>query len=224
MFVFKNICSLDRGICIEENELPPLSFSKQSVEKITIEGRNGSLREEGQFSNIEKQIHCYLVGDRYELDNVLDWLFGEGDLILGNDKRYYYKAFVDDIDVKSLIEDEAYELTIKFDCEPFRYLVEGKREKQIVNGAIERNIGNYEAEPIYRIVGDGDITVKVNDESFQIVGLSGEITIVTEIQDVLNKQGNKMRGRFATLKVGNNVISWAGNVSAFYLTPNWRRR
>ena len=89
---------------------------------------------------------------------------------------------------------------------------------------IQNNLGNYEAEPIYRIKGKGNITVTVNNESFQIIGLNGEITIVTEIQDVLNKQGNKMRGRFVTLKTGRNKISWSGNVTEFYITPNWRRR
>lgn len=224
MFVFKGICSTDRGIVIEENELPPLSFSKRSTNKVKIEGRNGSLREIGDFEDVEKTVHCYLLGDRYDLDEVTDWLFGEGDLILGNDERYYYKAFIEDIEIKLIIEDEAYELNIKFVLEPFRYLTLGKIEKQVTNGMIQNNLGNYEAEPIYRIKGKGNITVTVNNESFQIIGLNGEITIVTEIQDVLNKQGNKMRGRFVTLKTGQNKISWSGNVTEFYITPNWRRR
>jgi phage-related protein len=62
-----------------------------------------------------------------------------------------------------------------------------------------------------------------NDRSFYIKEIGGAITIVSDIEQVLNNKGNQMVGKFPYLDIGENSISWNGTgVTKVEITPNWR--
>ncbi|EJE7236826.1 phage tail protein, partial [Clostridium botulinum] len=70
-----------------------------------------------------------------------------------------------------------------------------------------------------------DISLNINGEVIKLKNVNNYIELDPEIQecyrDTLNCN-NDMQGEFPIFKVGENRISWTGNVSKIEITPNWR--
>ena len=113
---------------------------------------------------------------------------------------------------------------VEFEVQPFGYDVFAQK---IINTAPFSlfNIGTFEAEPIITIFGSGSITLYVNNQSISLKGIAGSITIDSEMKNAYNEVtsiNNKMSGDFPTLRLGENYITWLGNVTRLEIQPNWR--
>ena len=143
-----------------------------------------------------------------------------------NQWEKFYKARINNqIPLSEVLRNNLYEFQISFLCQPFRYFVYGKKPIDInVSGITVNNPGNIVAKPIMTITGSGNITVTINGRVFSITGLSGSITIVSEIQSVLDDKGGLMDGAFPYFDTGKNTISWTGTVSNISIVPYWRSK
>lgn len=220
MFIWNGISSDYMGVKVIS--LPPISLSNENVEELEIEGRDGFLTEFKGYSGDTKEVEAdYLGDDPYSICN---WLRGSGEVIFGNDENFYYKARISNqIPLEQVITDYMHNFLINFRCQPFKYFISGKKKKTItVSGTVLNNFGNKEALPILTVYGTGNITININGRAFTISNLTGSITIVSEIQEVLEGEGGLMEGEFPYLDKGKNTIIWSGNVSKIEITPNWR--
>lgn len=234
-FTYNGISSREFGLKIKKNGINNLSSPQRSYEAIQVKGRNGDLLiDNGNYENFTLEIECYLDARNSDLSLIATelkkWLIGDlryKRLILSNDTDFYYEAICSNkLDITEMIKNFG-ECLIIFNCKPFKKSIVGE-EKIILtkNG----NLYNSYAltRPYIKIVGDGDITVNINNQSLILKNIEDEIEVDCEImnayKNVNNKiilQNNKMYSDFPVLEEGKNDISWNGNVTRLEITPRW---
>lgn len=229
-FIFDDFSSAELGIKIKKwnkHNLPSLD-----IEKVHIEGKNGDLLiDKGSYQNKLIEIECIVKENLDEtIDRLKAWLSsvkGYKRLIFSDDEEFYYEAsFSNSIDF-DIITKTLGEFVIIFDCKPFRK----SAFDEVITLSEAKTIHNYwcQSEPLIKVVGDGDITVNINNQELILKGVQSEIIIDSELYnayklDITNNmvnENNKMYSDFPVLEKGENNISWTGNVTKLEINPRW---
>lgn len=216
----------DFGIYVEER--PSMPLPERNVTLTEVPGLNGSLMEDdGTYKDIVISVKCNVIDNNLPnaLDNIRAWLSsGRGDLIFSNqpDKKYEGRV-IEQIDISQETEILG-SFEVNFQCKPFKYEVNPQTitltSKESIN-----NLGSFEANPIIKVYGSGNITLNVNDNAVTLTNVADYITIDCKLMDCYKDTllcNNQMGGEFPKLKLGNNTIDWVGNVIKVEITPNWR--
>ncbi len=221
---------IDYGIVIEKRPIIP--SPKRRVNYIDIPGRSSSIRyDENTYEDITILLECALKSNDNivgKIDEIKAWLFtaGESDLIFSfqPDKKYIAQV-VNAIDFTQIFKYTS-KFPILFNCRPFKYNVQNISLTVLESGTNIINPGTIESLPIIKIYGSGDIKLKINNDEIELIDLSGEIIINSEVEDCydydLNNLNYKMNGKFPVLEIGQNLIQWIGNVERLEIIPNWR--
>lgn len=222
-FVFKNVDSRDiKGLIV--SELPPITKPKMRVRVDTIDGRDGAETVNLGFEAYTKTVKIGLTRG-FDIDNIIAWLHGEGNIQFSNEPDRYYRVKIhDQIDFEKLLRFRTAE--IKFYTQPFKYSATERTKTLAVTGlttAEIRNAGNYFSKPIVTFTGTGTVNVSVNgiQKCVLNLGTNESITVDAEKQeaytgDVLKNR--QMDGEFITLEVGKNIITWTGNLTSIAIT------
>lgn len=219
--VWNGIRAEDMGVKIIN--LPPISLSTEKVNEVEIEGRDGFLTELDGYSGDTKPVEADYRGNNPQ--KILKWLRGSGEVIFGNVDDRYYKARISNIvPLEQIIENQLYNFPIEFRCQPFGYLLEGKNIIELLKPTTLYNgKADYESKPIVNIFGTGKCTLNINNKAFSITNIGGKITLDSELEEVYEDKGQYFESDdFPILKIGENNISWVGNVSKIEIIPNWR--
>ena len=224
-FKFKGKDSRDFGVLIYG--APQRTKPERRVERITIPGRNGELtQDEDTYEPYTISMQCSTRGsDR--LDEIVTWLNGAGELILATEPDKVYKASIYN---KIAISDVIYlynSFLIQFRVHPFKYSVNAYGDTlELTTATKVRNSGSIYSEPIITVYGSGDITLTINKKDFPLYGVDESISIDSEMMEVFkgNVNQNSKYGavEFPRLEVGENEISWTGNVEKVEIHPKWR--
>ncbi|BDR64418.1 phage tail domain-containing protein [Clostridium tetani] len=206
------------------NKRPPLPKPQRRINYIQIAGRHGALTEDlGSYEDIELEFECTIM-DNVEHNSILinSWLDGQGELYLSWLDGYKFK--VKNVIFEGMDIDIVGEFKVAFICEPFKYL-ENETIEVTKNNFTIYNEGTFESQPYMKIFATGDITLNINDRFIKFTGIEDYIELDSEMMEcykgTLNRN-NKMIGEFPILKVGENKISWTGNVSKIEIKPRWR--
>ena len=138
------------------------------------------------------------------------------------DDKKYTAQVVNAIDFKQVYRYFS-EFQIIFNCRPFKYAVENNIETINTSGAKVTNSGTIESEPVINIYGRGDIKLKINDDEITIKNVDEYVTINSVLKDAYKDEVLKngdMIGEFPLFKVGENIISFSGNVSKIEVEIN----
>lgn len=223
-FVYKGIDSRDVvGLVVAS--LPAITKAKMRSRIDTIDGRDGSTVTELGFEAYNKPVKIGLSRN-YDIDNIINWLNGEGNIQFSNEPDKYYKVKVlDQIDFEKLLKFKT--ATVNFYTQPFKYSVTERTKTISTTGLVNteiRNSGNYFSKPIITFTGTGTINISVNGEQACVLNLgttSESITLDTDKQEAYfgaELKNRKMQGQFPTFAVGKNVISWTGNLTQIEIT------
>ncbi len=222
-FVFKNIDSRDiKGLIV--SELPPITKPKMRVRIDTIDGKDGSETLNLGFEAYTKTVKIGLTKG-FDIDNIIAWLHGEGNIQFSNEPDKYYRVKVhDQIDFERLLRFRTAE--VKFYTQPFKYSATERTKTLSVAGlntAEIRNAGNYFSKPIVTFTGTGIVNVSVNGLQKCVISLGdGEsISLDADKQEAYTGgilKNRQMDGEFITLEVGKNTITWTGNVTKIDIT------
>lgn len=212
-FIFKDISSEDFGIIV--NSLPPISKPTMRVEETIIDGVDGAIYEDLGYSPYDKSIKMTLKENN--IDEVINWLKGEGKLILSNEPDKYYNAkIIEQINFERLIKFNPVE--VKFKVKPFKYALNEEwitlaESGKVVNEGLEQSL------PTIKISGTGTIEFMVNDLivfTYTFPENETEVIIDSERQDAYlgeTLKNRNMNGDFPIFQVGENNISWNGEVT-----------
>ncbi len=100
-------------------ELPPISKPQMRTKETIIDGRDGSIVEDLGYATYEKTIIIGLHGN-YDINEVIKYFTGEGDLVLSNELDKVYKARITaGIDFERLIRFKR--ASVKFLVQPGKY-------------------------------------------------------------------------------------------------------
>lgn len=221
MFKFNNISSDDMDLIVES--LPPISGAEERIDSTDIPGGTQILQANG-YDLVDKPCVCHYTGNNF--DRLLTWLRGSGKVVFDNLPDRYYKSYIGNkIPLEQIVRNMLHKFTIIFTCKPFGYLREGDIPIKLTTGTTLCNVkSTHKSYPTITIKGTGAATITINNRSFKITDIGGEITIISDmdIQQVLNNKGKFMEGDFPYFDVGKNEISWNGNVTSVEIIPYWR--
>lgn len=222
-FSFKDISSKSFKIIV--NSLPPISKPAMRVEETEIDGVDGIMYEDLGYESYEKKIKITITENN--IDELIHWLKGEGQLVLSNEPDKYYKAkIIEQIDFERLIKYEPTEVT--FIVQPYKYELYELPITITKSGGAVFNNGLEISKPKMTITGSGTITLSVNGNSlFRYTFPEGETQVVidSEKQDAYLGtvlKNRNMTGEFPTLESGSNIISWDGTITSIVVEPNSR--
>lgn len=222
-FIYKGIDSRDvTGLIV--TSLPPVVRPKMRSRIDTIDGRDGSTVTELGFEAYTKPLKIGLTRN-YDIDNIVYWLQGDGDIQFSNEPDKYYRVKVlDQVDFEKLLRFRT--ATINFYTQPFKYSATERTRKIEATGLTSfeiRNAGNYFSKPTMTITGTGTVNISVNglQKCVLELGTNESITLDADKQEAYfgaDLKNRKMQGQFPTLEVGKNVISWTGTISQIEIT------
>ena len=214
MLLWKNIDFKTKGIIVEET--PKISKGQKNIDVYTIPGRNGFLSiDNGTYQSFVVSVSCHF-NETANFDDIKAFLDGYGTLSLDGEREYtgiiqnsisfekilMFKKFVVQFLVNPIAED----------INSTTYNVSSAEEVLIIVGATAT------ITPILEITGSGDITITINNKSFNLLDIDGTY-ILDSKSKIITKNGinaaNKMLYDFPTLKGGENNISYIGNISSF---------
>ena len=226
--IFNNICSEELGIIVVEG--PPEVLAQEEYEEIIIEGRNGTLIEnKGTFPNVEKSFILTTIDLDQDIDLMIEkikiWLFNIKDnkLLYAIPNRYnIVKKVIIEEDIKTTFEEYG-DFKIKFLCEPFYYDLLEKNITITEKGTKFYNKGDFNSNPKIVIYGTGDLQLTINDTTVQINNVDERVLLDSKLFLCLDKDNNNksidMIGNFPTLDIGENTITWVGNITKLDISP-----
>ncbi|CAI8805461.1 phage tail protein [Bacillus pseudomycoides] len=211
----------DYGLCMVDR--PVIPTAKQKVEHIEVSGRHGSLTKKGAFEDVPFKIKFNLLEEENIKPLVRDikvWLMNGKTLYFTDDEVYRKIKHVEIGDIVNEIEEHG-EFEVEITLDPFEYV-------EIVPFIVTKsetfmNIGTYESAPKFEIFGNGDVRIMINDVSFQIKGITNSVIVDSEL--LIAYEGTrpiKTVGSFPNFQVGENTITWSGNVNEILIEPRWR--
>ncbi|MDE6357311.1 MAG: phage tail family protein [Eubacteriales bacterium] len=228
-FIFKGQKSTDFGI--EISKLPDIIKPERNIQTVTIPGRNNSLYiDENTYNSYSLNFECVInpfAKNKQNIDSIIEWLNGFGELIISTEKDKIYNAVIKNSIPFSDTIGLFPKFPIIFEVQPLKKSVNFRNETmEITKKTIINNIGTVDSLPTITIFGSGDITLKINDEEFLIKSINQYITIDSEFLEVYKNeenQNNKYNNfDFPKFKQGKNTIDFVGNVNKIIVTPNWR--
>lgn len=226
--IWKNKASKEiEGLII--TDMPPITKPKMRTNKIEIEGRDGDIIENVGYESYTKTIGIGLIRN-FNIDEVIKYFTGNGELILSNEPNKVYLASIyDEVDYEKLLRMK--KASIKFHVQPFKYLRDEK--KVSLNVTTEKTIkvmnkGLEVSKPIILLEGSGVVEIAVNGANiFKYTFPSNETSVtIDSLQEEAYKDGiyknRNMLGEFPQLKPGENVITWRGSLTKIEIQPKSR--
>lgn len=206
--------------CLLICELPPITKPKMRVKETFVDGVDGSFIEELGYESYDKTIKIGLKRE-HDIDEILDYFNGEGDLILSNEEDKLYKAkIINQIDYNRLLRFRTADVV--FRVQPYKYSSNDLYRAFDITDQTSINIynnGNVTSKPTIKITGSGTIELKLEGITiFQYTFPADDtyVTIDSDKQDayVGNTLKNRsMNGDFPILKKGKNTITWTGTIT-----------
>lgn len=229
-FIFNGKKCTDMGV--EISEFPALQHPQRRVKTIEVDGMDGNYTQDlGAYDVYKISIECVLnklSRNAQSINEILKWLKGSGKLILSTDPMKCYDARISSaISIESVIWIFP-EFKVTFEVQPFRKSVNEFSEtiKTDVKKFRVFNKGDVSSHPVITLKGTEDITVKINENSYLLQGVTNSVTINSEMQEVYNDTYSLntlyKSIEFPEFQVGVNEFEVIGNVSEIEIKPNWR--
>lgn len=208
-FIWKDASSLEYRLII--NRLPPRIKPQLRGEIIEIPGRHGSLFEsEEVYSSKTLELECTLIpNDEDEIERIMMelpiWLDGFGHLILSDYPNYYYEAKIINIIPIDRLFKRYRRFLLTFEVQPFAKTIE---EYEINKTTTEEETFNiksyYSVSPTLEIVGSGNITINIDNQTLHLKEIINKIIIDCEFMNALDENGlnvnSKVNGLPLTIK------------------------
>lgn len=168
-FIFKDISSDEMNVLIK-NKIPIVPRAERNVKKIKIPGRNGCLIEDTHsFNEIPYSLECN-TKKNVDLNKLKEWLVGEGNLILSNNDKVFYKAFINNqLDLSTMVR-YFNSFQVDFILQPFSYSRElyVKTYQNITEEDLIISEATYNMFPIIEVYGDEEVNITINKKSVKV--------------------------------------------------------
>ncbi len=210
-----------------------IPFPQEKKSTVKIPGGEDLVEVEGGYEDITIPAKIDILDKRMietKYREIKRWLsFIEDDhLIFSDDLGFFYKVKM--IDLKEFITEfqTCGTATINFTCSPYLYSVNGEYEIDFENNLF--NEFPLNAEPVYKIVGNGTINLNINSKKITIDLLDEIIVDIPKKLTLRNGkiEGKRKKGEWKDLELipGDNTLDYeltpGSNLESFTLIPNWR--
>lgn len=222
--IYNDNTNLDVNLNIETRPSKP--SPEMEYEIVKVPGGKILYRERG-YNDIEISISFNFISkDATEWDKdfriIKKWLLSKinNKLKFSDDLEVYYRVNSVIIYTPERLIRRAGKFTVIFTCEPYVYYDEDefKLENYLYNDYLI-------SRPIYRIVGEGYITININNKTIK-ANIGQELIIDTDKglcfkEGIINNVALEGKYEDLYLQEGYNTFSWSEGFD-IYITPNLR--
>lgn len=229
---FNDNSILDLGVYAVNR--PNVPIPERNIEEKEIKGSDGSLTiDYGTYKNISIDIEFNFIDNKnfYERIRVINkWLNNiiDSNIRFTDNSNYFYK--VKYTRCKDIVREYKVKgsFIVSFICDPYQYLECGKDEIEISNNSILNNPSYIDATPIIKLVGNGIVTLYINEQPLVInlgqnitidCGLKESYRVISGAKEYVN---TRLTGKYPILAEGRNAIRYTGNITKVCIIPNWR--
>lgn len=234
-FKIDGLSSDNFGLWVDTLPLPPVAIRKRT--EYYTDNDEGGIIPDSTFENIQYPINAYVFKPSTFNDTELRKYLLDGDkLELSCLPNVYYKILAIDSACLNSYDGLRFDYAIQFTLKPFRYAVDNEFIA-VESGNVVVNDGNRYSKPVIKIACIGDVNINVNGKIFQLKGIEQPVVegitgtayqtvyidsdrSIVYIDDEI--QVGNYNGKFPTLAVGDNEISWTGDVSSVEIQKNTR--
>ena len=222
--IFNEKTNVDFNLKIPKRVSKPAPI--MNFEEKPVRGGKTLYVEKG-YRDIEISVEFnFKTNTTWDLDfrSIKKWLvnFKDNKLIFSDDIEVFYRVNKVVISSSERLLKRTGKFIVTFTCDPYVYLSDGEYEI----GIDDYIYNDYlESRPIYRIVGEGFLTLAVNENVVKI-NVGQEVIINTELgltyrDGIINNVS--LDGNYEDLYLveGDNNFKWSGDFK-IYVTPNWR--
>lgn len=217
-FIYKGINSKSFNTLVVQ-ELPPITKPQLRYNVSEIDGVDGDVIETLGYKSYDKEITIGIKNTN-EINDIIKWLTGNGELTLSNEPDKYYKVnILNEINFERLVRFRT--AKIKFHVQPFKYsLTEGIQRIEVQENQKSITIinnGNTISKPIIALSGEGTINITYNNKELRFTFDENKTAIFDSAkQDVYYQNtllNRNMIGDFIELNAGKNIINWSGIIT-----------
>ena len=215
------------------NKLPKITRAKERYTTVDVPGRAGSLimiEGEDVYDSYTREITVLTRNDNPYIQKALDWLRGEGTLVVCNEiDKSYSGRIVSEVQFDRLGND-LLQAKITFFVDPFKANRYPDKDAVTVTAASASifNPGDVKSKPVVKIVGSGSNTITIGGKSMTFSSLSGTSSkpvVVDCDAHIITKDGglwtNSVSGEFWKIPKGSSTITQTGSMT-ITIQPNWR--
>lgn len=209
-----------------------IPFPKAKINKVPIPGGEDLIEVEGGYEDITIPIQIDILNKKIiasKYREIKRWLslIRDNHLIFSDDSEVFYKVKMIDLKDFETQFQECGTTTIDFICSPYSYFVYGLEEVELNEYMYNSGIL---ATPIYRIKGEGIITLIINNKEIEFnVGQELIIDVEKELvfkAGVINNISKKGSWEDLKLQEGDNTLSYkiapGSRLDSITIIPNWR--
>ena len=226
--IIDNVSSHHHGITVVNRvDIPP---AQKNVQFIDVLGRDGSLTKDyGYLDRVFTVDFNFKIKSRWDnmpkkIRTITSWLLNANELAFTDDREVFYR--VKSVRIGNISREIRVlgKFSVEFTVEPFAYYYDSNKIT-LTKPRLLYNQGTIESLPYVKIYGDGDITLTVNGVNTQFKSVDEYIECDSDIKETY-KEGkllnNAKVGAFPIFDIGQNDISWSGNVKSIEILPRWR--
>lgn len=230
-FSWKGERSIDKGIWV--TTLPGLSRAKERNEQVEVAGRAGVLTLLDGEDNHEPITKTVVVTAprSINLQNVLDWLNGFGDVVFSNQPDKAYEAqILGEVEFVN-ISNTLCQANIDFECQPHKKAVpkEGKISKTLAADTAQTivNPGTVAARPKVKVTksGTSNFTLSIGDSVMSFTSAPSVLVIDCSAEVILKNDGTMWAGTFSGdfFRIPSGSCEIESDIACTVeIEPNWR--
>lgn len=229
-FKWKNSRSDAMGLWV--SVLPPIIRPEERNQKIDIPGRAGSLimlQGEDVYMSYVKECTVTCRRDIVNIQNIMNWLRGEGVVIFGNEPNKAYKAMILSAVRFERVDNNLMQAVIPFYVEPFKESIYPANETVQFTSDLFNiyNPGDVASKPKVTIARTGDavnLTMAIGSMSMYFPNLTGTIVVDCDAEIVTKNNAiyaGSFTGDFWRIPKGSVAITKDKSVTVT-IEPRWR--
>lgn len=220
--IYNDKTNLDVNLLVATRPSKP--SPEMEYEEVKVPGGKTLYREKG-YKDIPIPVSFNFMS-KYTWDKdfriIKKWLLSKinNKLKFSDDLEVYYKVNKVSIDTPERVMKKIGRFNVIFTCEPYVYI----DEEEIELSTLLYN-DYLISKPIYRIVGEGYLTLNINNKVIK-ANVGQELIIDTEKglcyrEGIVNNVALEGKYEDMYLLEGENTLSWTDGFKV-YVTPNWR--
>lgn len=225
-FIINGVSSREiADIYVDTPSVPPMAQQRYTTYQ-NGEDEDGT-SPDNTFENISYSLIFYTFNrENFDNTDIYAFISDAETLEISRLNGYYFKVReVHPEPPENIAKGLKIRYKINFMLAPFKYFTDNP-EIAIKSGDIVRNNGTRYSKPIFKFTADGDIKISVNDETFEVTNISNQEIIIDSSRYITysgnNLFYNQTSGKYPFLAVGDNIISWEGNISNMKIIKNER--
>lgn len=229
--VFNQKSNLEVGLSIISR--PNIPSPKQKIQSVSIPGIDGTYTEilgyEDLSISVEFNKKCRTDFQDF-IRKINEWFYHLQDrkLYFSDDLDFYYRVKRVVVEDKERQRKHYTKFKVTFICEPYQYTDDGRFGMTIQSGAEIYNPYYVESLPIFKLYGEGLMTLKVNHQVIE-VNVGQSLIIDSEKKLTYREDGTlcnaNQKGEYPVLEPGRNIVSiTGGRLEKMLIQTNLRTR